>query len=87
MKEQAAAEKTALRNEVADAVSEQREEGFYLAKDQAQFLYPNIDLSPMGIFKEITETDLVGPDYPPRLGIDFGAVGNEEEENVKNNNN
>lgn len=39
----------------------------------------------MGMFKEITETSLVRSDDPPRLGIDFAAAENEEEDNNTNN--
>ncbi|XP_057443477.1 uncharacterized protein LOC130735543 [Lotus japonicus] len=67
------------RESAADEALEQREEFFYLAKDQAQFLFPNLDLSPMGMLKAITDVGLVGPDDPPRLGPNLWAEGYEGE--------
>lgn len=87
LKERAEAGKSNLRSEAVAAASEQREEGFYLAKDQVSHLFLNIDLSLLGMFKEITGTGLVGLNDPPRIVFDYEDAGNEEEGNVNNDNN
>ncbi|XP_057433028.1 uncharacterized protein LOC130725827 [Lotus japonicus] len=75
------------REKAADIAYENREEGFYIAKDQAQFLFPNLDFSPMGVMKEITKDGLVGPDDPPRIDPNLWADDNEEEEQEEEMNN
>lgn len=57
-----------VRKELAMVAAAQCVEGFYLAQDQAQHFFPNLDLSSMGMFKEITPTGLVGPDDPSPQG-------------------
>ncbi|XP_057444128.1 uncharacterized protein LOC130736304 [Lotus japonicus] len=52
------AKATEAREQAADIAYDNRERGFYLAKDQAQHLFPNLDFSAMGIMKEITAEGL-----------------------------
>ncbi|XP_057425793.1 uncharacterized protein LOC130719172 [Lotus japonicus] len=53
------AKATEAREQAADIAYDSRERGFYLAKDQAQHLFPNLDFSAMGVMKEITAEGLV----------------------------
>ncbi|XP_057418083.1 uncharacterized protein LOC130712265 [Lotus japonicus] len=68
------------REQAADIALDNRERGFYLAKDQAQHLYPNFDFSAMGVMKEITTAGLVGPDDPPLIDQNLWTATEEEEE-------
>ncbi|XP_057451821.1 uncharacterized protein LOC130743597 [Lotus japonicus] len=52
------AKATEAREQAADIAYDNRERGFYLAKDQAQHLFPNLDFSAMGVMKEITAEGL-----------------------------
>ncbi|XP_057447081.1 uncharacterized protein LOC130738916 [Lotus japonicus] len=71
---------TEAREQAADIALDNRKRGFYLAKDQAQHLYPNFDFSAMGVMKEITAEGLVGPDDPPLIDQHLWMATEEEEE-------
>ncbi|XP_057444602.1 LEAF RUST 10 DISEASE-RESISTANCE LOCUS RECEPTOR-LIKE PROTEIN KINASE-like 1.2 [Lotus japonicus] len=68
------AKATEAREQAADIAYDSRERGFYLAKDQAQHLFPNLDFSAMGVMKEITAEGLCPKHFRNEVEILTGLV-------------
>ncbi|XP_057432458.1 uncharacterized protein LOC130725225 [Lotus japonicus] len=70
---QAIALEEQIRREAAFATANERICGFLICKAKVKHLHPNVDIEPLGVFKKVTPTGLVGREDPPEVAlVDLG---------------